>query len=60
MSANLCIDWGNTHIKAAVFQDNKLQKQFTFSDDVALERLADIISTFSPDKAIFCLSYIEA
>jgi type III pantothenate kinase len=54
MSVNLCIDWGNTHIKAAVFEGDKLQKQFAFSEDAALERVAGIISTFAPEKAIFC------
>ena len=29
MSVNLCIDWGNTNVKAAIFDNDVLQKQLT-------------------------------
>ncbi len=54
MSVNLCIDWGNTSVKAAIFDNETLQKQFTFSPAEALEKITNIISQHSPVKAIIC------
>jgi len=54
MSVNLCIDWGNTQVKAAIFDDDKLQKQFTFSGDAALEKVTSIMDLYQPVKAILC------
>ncbi len=54
MSLNLCIDWGNTNIKAALFSDNKLEKQISISENTALEQLTDILETHKPQKAILC------
>ena len=54
MSLNLCIDWGNTNIKAALFADDKLQKQVQFSAETALERLTDLLESHKPEKAILC------
>lgn len=52
MSVNLCIDWGNTTIKAAVFADKRLHKQFVFTEDVAAEHISSIMETHKPEKAI--------
>lgn len=54
MSINLCIDWGNTNIKAAIFDNDKLTKQFTFSPNVCLEKVTEILNTYKPVKAILC------
>jgi len=54
MSVNLCIDWGNTQVKAAIFDNDKLQKQFTFSGDAALEKVTSIMDLYQPVKAILC------
>ena len=54
MSINLCIDWGNTSIKAAIFDNDKLTKQFTFSPNVCLEKVTEILNTYKPVKAILC------
>lgn len=54
MSVNLCIDWGNTNVKAAIFNNDVLQQQFTFSEDIALEKVTAIMGTFNPEKAILC------
>lgn len=54
MSVNLCIDWGNTSVKAAIFENDKLQKQFTFSGDAALEKVTSILDLYQPSKAILC------
>jgi type III pantothenate kinase len=54
MSVNLCIDWGNTNVKAAIFENDKLQKQFVFSGDAALEKVTSIMDLYQPVKAILC------
>jgi len=54
MSVNLCIDWGNTSVKAAIFENDKLQKQFTFSEEDALEKVTSIMDLYQPVKAILC------
>jgi len=62
MSLNLCIDWGNTNIKAAIFDNNRLQKQFLFSEENALEQVSNIMDTYKPVKAVLCavVSHTEA
>ena len=54
MSVNLCIDWGNTSIKAAIFNNDALQKQFTFSAEEAMEKVTSIMGQYPADKAIIC------
>ncbi len=54
MSINLCIDWGNTQIKAAIFDGELLHKQFVFTEDTLLEQVSGIIDTYKPVKAILC------
>jgi len=54
MSINLCIDWGNTNVKAAIFDNDNLHKQFTFSEEAALERVSSMMDTYKPVKAILC------
>jgi type III pantothenate kinase len=52
MSLNLCVDWGNTNVKAAIFDNDQLHQQFTFSAEAALENVSHILNTFQPVKAI--------
>ena len=52
MSLNLCIDWGNTHVKAAIFDNDQLHQQFTFTEEAALEKVSGMLNTFQPVKAI--------
>jgi len=54
MSINLCIDWGNTNIKAAIFDNDVLTKQYIFSEEAALEEVSTIMNTYKPVKAILC------
>jgi len=54
MSLNLCIDWGNTNLKAAIFDNDLLQQQFTFSEEAALEKVSGLLNTYQPIKAILC------
>jgi len=48
----LCIDWGNTRVKAALFQENKLVKDYNFSEEEALTGLIDIADSQQPQSAI--------
>lgn len=48
----LCIDWGNTRIKAAIFQDEKIVKDYNFSEDEALTHIVDLLETYKPKAAI--------
>lgn len=54
MSVNLCIDWGNTNVKAAIFDNDTLQKQFAFSGEAALEKVSGLLDVYQPSKAILC------
>ncbi len=54
MSVNLCIDWGNTNIKAAIFDNDILKSQYSFSNEVALEKVSTLMEQYSPQKAILC------
>lgn len=54
MSVNLCIDWGNTTVKAAIFQDKRLTHTETFSDAEAVSRISAIIAEHHPTKGILC------
>ncbi len=52
MSVNLCIDRGNTSVKAGVFVNEKLTHTFNFSHEDALAHLTGILQTHKPDKSI--------
>ena len=54
MSVNLCIDQGNTNIKAAIFENDKLKKQFLFTEKNALEEVTHIMDTYKPTRAVLC------
>lgn len=48
----LCIDWGNTRVKAAVFNDDRLIQDYNFSEEEALTQLMALIETYQPQAAI--------
>lgn len=54
MSVNLCVDWGNSSIKAAIFDNDTLQKQYSFTGEQALEKVSYMLETYNPVKAILC------
>ncbi len=54
MSVNLCIDWGNTNIKAAIFDNDTLKKQFTLEEGNVLEQVSSMMDSWKPEKAILC------
>jgi len=54
MSINLCIDWGNTNVKAAIFNDEQITETYTFPAAEAVSNLEQIIASHAPVKAILC------
>ena len=48
----LCIDWGNTRVKAAVFEEDNLLKEYNFSEEEALTQLVRILEEYQPKAAI--------
>lgn len=54
MSLNLCIDWGNSQVKVALFNDGKLQQHLTFDTKNATEQIAGLLEQSKPTKAILC------
>ncbi len=51
MTKTICLDFGNTRLKLAVFEDNELIEIFVLGED-ALYYLEEIISKFSPHRSI--------
>lgn len=54
MSVNLCIDWGNTNIKAAIFENDVLKKSCIIAPDKAMAEVSAMIEQHKPDKGILC------
>lgn len=55
MTVNLCIDWGNTLVKAALFDSSGgLIETQTFNETEAVSRINTLIATHKPAKGILC------
>ncbi len=54
MSVNLCIDWGNTNIKAAIFDQDQMKKHIAMPEGNVLAQVSALIEEFKPEKAILC------
>ena len=54
MAINFCIDWGNTSIKAAIFENNTIIKAVVIPEDEVLGRVADLLDKYKPNNAILC------
>jgi type III pantothenate kinase len=53
MSVNLCIDWGNSRVKAGIFDnDGKAIETANFSDSEASSSISSLIDTYKPVKGI--------
>lgn len=52
MSLNLCIDWGNTLVKAGLFENGQLTSSLSFTAQDAHVRLVDLIEEYKPAYAI--------
>ncbi len=51
MTTTLCLDFGNTRLKAALYIDGKIKETFVLEND-AEKHLEEIIETFHPDHSI--------
>lgn len=52
LPVSLCLDFGNTTLKAAVFTGDKMTDRIEFTAAEALATIADIINTYKPEKSI--------
>lgn len=61
MNKNLCIDWGNTRIKAGLFQGEEIKETFNFSKEEALVQIQVILKEYAPKNTILCMvSHVES
>ncbi len=51
MQTTLCLDFGNTRLKCAVFNNNEIKDVITLEDD-SVETINNLISTYKPNKSI--------
>ena len=51
MIKTLCLDFGNTRLKAATFSDDKLQEVFILSGD-GIDDLSEVVKRFQPHNSI--------
>ena len=54
MSVNLCVDWGNTRVKAAVYNGDQQVETRNFSAEEASSAISGIINSHKPEKGILC------
>jgi type III pantothenate kinase len=54
MSINLCIDWGNTNVKAAIFNDEQIVETLSFPAAEAPGSIGNLIAKYNAVKAIIC------
>jgi type III pantothenate kinase len=52
LPVSLCLDFGNTTLKAALFTDDKMTAKFEFTAQDALATIADLLNTYKPQKSI--------
>lgn len=52
LPVSICIDFGNTNLKAALFQGDRLAEKFLFKQENAIEELRKILTIYSPQKSI--------
>ncbi len=55
MAHTLCIDWGNTQVKAALFnEENSIVASSRFNAPDAVSSLTDLLATYQPKGGVFC------
>lgn len=55
MSKTLCIDWGNTLVKAAIFnEENKIVEAKQMSESEAASTIGGLVSAHEPKACMFC------
>ena len=51
MTKTLCLDFGNTRLKAAIFEDEEL-KEIVFLQNDSPETIQNLLRTFQPQRSI--------
>lgn len=51
---HLCIDWGNTRVKAAFFEEQTIVSDYNFSEAEALTGIVGLVTEKKPEAAILC------
>ncbi len=54
MGVNLCIDWGNSFVKAAIFSEDKIVESFQSADTEAIHMISTVIEKYKPEAAMLC------
>lgn len=54
MARNLCVDWGNTSVKAGIFENGNLTENYRYSPHEGYGRIADLAAAQKFDYAIIC------
>jgi type III pantothenate kinase len=54
MSVNLCVDWGNTSVKTAIFHDDKLTELITSDHTEGRTAIENALEKHRPAKSILC------
>lgn len=52
MSLSICIDWGNSRVKAAIFNDGEMVENASFAGAEAASALSGMLSAHNPVKGI--------
>lgn len=52
IKTHLCIDWGNTRVKAGMFQEDKLIRDYNFAPEDASRELGRILGEIRPDYTL--------
>lgn len=52
MALNICIDWGNTQVKASLFEKGVMQSSFVYPAHDAHMRIIDLMEEHKPEYAI--------
>ena len=54
MPVNLCIDWGNTNIKVAIYDQDRLVTRQIIDSDKVKENFSALLEKYSPSNSILC------
>lgn len=54
MSVTLCIDWGNSLVKAGIFNGEKLEEKYVFHGQNGSEQITALLDKHEPVAAIMC------
>lgn len=50
----LCIDWGNTRVKAGLFESDQLLKDFNWGEEESLTQIMELVREHRPQAVLLC------